>query len=533
MFSQKPETFSELPEKIWDKVIKYLSPADINSMHLVSQRFHELANLYSTNGKLFISLKLLESKKHVQILKRSSRIFNAMQFGNKGFECLENSSHDSTLKFIAQKFGPQVKQFRIDFYGISKNVFLEALEHMPKLERLDIHGWFSREEVTEDNDYLVELPNLETIKIFYDDCPSGILYYLETPNIKRVNFSYYAVEEVESFLERFEATIKHLSLESFDENQLDVLPKLKNMRLEHLNMYVGNWELSSWGSLEREGDRLLPFLKLQAPGLKFLCLQRVCVTDEYLQVAIDLMPNLETLILKESNYYKISERVINDLHKLTKLKKLVIDLADNYKRGEFEEVKTNYLNGLRVSSNENLEELESFFPDLTEEFVKELADNIPNLKKLRMKTRSHKVIEHVLRYFRNLQELKIEYNTYKKGNQPPFSLDEKVLLKLKHLHLENCQFKFNTKVARKLVNNFPNLEHLEIYSFVGLTARCVKILLRGMKRLKVLDLEYGYSTWISLEKLRELVMCYAKCLEKIQTPQETLEYRITNWFPSE
>jgi hypothetical protein len=529
MFSQKPETFSELPEKIWDKVIKYLSPADVNSMHLVSQRFHELANLYSTNGKLFISLKLLESKSHVQALKRSSRSFNAMQFG-KRFEWLKNNSHDSTLKFIAQKFGPQVKQLQLNFKFISKNVLLEALEHMPKLERLDIHGSFSHEEVTEKNDYLVELPNLETIKIFDNDCPSGILYYLQTPNIKRVKFLHYGVEEVESYVLEHETSIKHLSLTSFDENQLDLLPKLKNMRLEHLNMYVGNWELSSWG---HEEDRLLPFLKLQAPGLKSLCLQRVCVSNEYLQTAIDLMPNLETLILKESDYWEISERVTNDLHKLTKLNKLVIDLADNYKRDEFKRVKTNYLNGLRVSSNENLEELESFFPDLPEEFVKELADNLPNLKKLRMKTRSHTVIEHVLRYFRNLEELKIEYNTYKKGSQPPFSLDEKVLLKLKHLHLYDCRFKLNTKVARKLVNNFPNLEHLDIYSFDGLTARCVKILLRGMKRLKVLDLEYGRSAVIPMEKLDELVMCYAKCLEKIQTPQETLEYRIINLFPSE
>jgi hypothetical protein len=138
-----------------------------------------------------------------------------------------------------------------------------------------------------------------------------------------------------------------------------------------------------------------------------------------------------------------------------------------------------------------------------------------------------------MRYFRNLEELKIEYNTYKNGSQPQFSLDEKVLLKLKHLHLENCRFKLNTKIARKLVNSFPNLEHLEIYSFDGLTARCIKILLRGMKRLKVLDLEYGRSAVIPMEKLDELVMSYAKCLEKIQTPDEMMEYQHINWFPVE
>jgi hypothetical protein len=328
-------------------------------------------------------------------------------------------------------------------------------------------------------------------------------------------------------LERYEANIKHLSLVSFEEYQLDVLPKLKNMHLEHLNMYVGNWELSRWFSSRRYEDRLLPFLKLQAPYLKFLCLQRVCVTDEYLQTAIDMMPNLETLILKENDFWAISESVTNDLHKLTKLKKLVIDLADNF-GGEFKEVKMNYLKGLRVSSNENLEELQSFFPDLSKEFVMELADNIPNLKKLRIKTRSHKVIEHVLRYFRNLEELKIEYNTYNKESQPQFSLDEKVLLKLKHLHLENCRFRLNTKVARKLVNNFPNLEYLEIDGFDGLTARCIKILLRGMRRLKVLDLEYGHSNLIPMEKIYELVLCYAKCLEKIHTPHGMVKYRPIN-----
>ncbi len=362
-FSQNPQTFSELPERIWNKVIKYLSPADINSMHLVSQRFHELANLYSTNGKLLVTLKLLESKSHVQILKRSSRIFNAMQFGQR-FERLKNSSHDSTLKFMAQKFGPQVKQFRIDFYGISKNMVLEMLEQMPKLEMLDIHGYFSYEEVKEKIGYLVELPNLETIKIFDNDSgnPSKILNFLETPNIKRVKFSHYGIEEVESYLERYKTNIKHLSLTSFEENQLDVLPKLKNMRLEHLNMYVGNWEYGAWGLLDE--NYLLPFLKLQALGLKSLCFQRVCVTNEYLRTAIESMPNLETLILKDSDYWTISESVTNDLHKLTKLKKLVIDLADNYKGSEFKRVKTNYLKGLRVSSNENLEELESFFPRL-------------------------------------------------------------------------------------------------------------------------------------------------------------------------
>jgi Leucine-rich repeat (LRR) protein len=458
-----------------------------------------------------------------------------MQFGQR-FERYVNNSQESTLKFIAKKFGPQVKQFRVDFSRISKNIVLESLYLMPKLEILEFNGNFSYEEVTEENDYLVELPNLETIKIFDDDSgnPSKILNFLETPNIKRVKFFHYGVEDVESFLERYQANIKHLSLESFDENQLDVLEKLKNMCLEHLNMYVGNWGLAFWMSWRRDEDRLLSFLKLQAPYLNCLCLQRVCVSDEYLQTAIELMPNLETLILKDSDYSAISESVTNDLHKLTKLKKLVIDLADNYKRGEFKKVKTNYLKGLRLSFNENLEDLESFFPDLSEEFVRELADNVPNLKKLRMKTRSHRVIEYVMRYFRNLEELKIEYNTYKKGRtQKQLSLDEKVLLKLKHLYLENCQFRLNTKVARKLVNNFPNLEHLEIYSFVGLTARCIKILLRGMKRLKVLDLEYGQSSLISEEKLDELVLCYAKCVEKVQTPHEMVKYRHINWLPVE
>jgi hypothetical protein len=438
----------------------------------------------------------------------------------KSREAMNDYEHNQTLKFVSRKFGSQVEQFELNHVFMSRHVILKMLKQMmPKLKILKISYSYHHYISDEESDQIVTLPKLEVIKMCENDSDMyEILDYLETPNINRAKFYFYHIKKVELYVKKYESNIKYLSLESFEENQLDLLPKLKNMHLEHLNMYVGNWG-SMMFPWRNDGNVMQKFLKLQT-NLKFLCLQRVCVSNEYLQIAIDLMPNLESLILKDGNYSQISRSVTSNLYKLTKLKKLVIDLADNYKFGEFQHVNVNYLSGLK--SNVYLEELESFFPD-----------NVPNLKKLRMKTRSHRVIEHVLRYFRNLEELQIEYYTYQEENQPQFSLDEKVLLKLKHLHLQDCQFRMNTKVARKLVNNFPNLEYLKIDSFVGLTARCVKILLRGMKRLKDLDLEDGCSDLIPMEKVDELVFAYGKSVMKIQTPHSMATYRTINWFPYE
>lgn len=117
---------------------------------------------------------------------------------------------------------------------------------------------------------------------------------------------------------------------------------------------------------------------------------------------------------------------------------------------------------------------------------------------------------------KGLEALSIDYGLYLNDSITSI-LNEKVMLKLKHLRIETWFRDLDTKTARKIVNNFGNLESLTIIAGGNLPERSVKILLRGLKNLKEINL-IGFKNHQELdqEKFLDYVRIYGKKLRKLQ-----------------
>ncbi len=78
-FFQNITCWSELPEKVWLRVLEKLPVKDVNSVHLVCRNLHQIANLH-VNPKLgFVE----NWPKDLEALAQSSRIFEELEITKK------------------------------------------------------------------------------------------------------------------------------------------------------------------------------------------------------------------------------------------------------------------------------------------------------------------------------------------------------------------------------------------------------------------------------------------------------------------
>jgi hypothetical protein len=156
-------------------------------------------------------------------------------------------------------------------------------------------------------------------------------------------------------------------------------------------------------------------------------------------------------------------------------------------------------------------------PQVPPGFIDQLSKCIPNLKKLTLTTGSADVVGDMLKHFKNLEHLTVKCDFYILDEPQIIKLDEKVLLKLRHLDMTFNDY-FTTKHARKFVNNFCNLEYLKIENALNISNRSVKILLRGLKNLKEIHLIRSCDR-LSMNVLNYLKI-YGKNLEKVSMDVE-------------
>lgn len=199
------------------------------------------------------------------------------------------------------------------------------------------------------------------------------------------------------------------------------------------------------------------------------------LTDQIINVICDNFKQLEKVHLEG-----VSEMTSSDnFHKLTSLRVLDISTITH----DFHP-----LSGLRFGTNKKLEELIIPYYDIHPGFFARLKLYIPNLKKLDCMISKTEVIEKLMEYFEDLEYLSILNGCDWDNEFIQSSLNEKPMLKLKHLHLQGWMRNIDIKTARKIVRNFSNLEYLWIDECGRLSEKFVKVLLRGLKNLKELHL---------------------------------------------
>lgn len=322
------------------------------------------------------------------------------------------------------------------------------------------------------------MPHLKTLEVkncHYVD--QVILKYLRGATITEGSFSHVRQYYLLPFLREHETSLKKLTLKCpIDAHSLlRSVSKLKNLKLDYLDYCT----VESSHILGNDED-FMNFLK-QNSKMKFLGIRGgILVEDKLLNGILNYLEHLETLII-EFGTWRATYSTIDKLNKLKNLKKLSISsVSGNY------EIR-NLLNGLRFGNFQNLVEIEAPFVITEEDFLVVLKSRIPNLKRLSLVSYSNSVVEFFLKRFKQLEHLTIFVKDDYYGREP-LDLDQKVLLQLKSLHIKKFNLPLDSKFARKLVNNFPNLQNLQIDYCDGIAKRALKILLRHMKQLKKLTL---------------------------------------------
>jgi hypothetical protein len=195
--------------------------------------------------------------------------------------------------------------------------------------------------------------------------------------------------------------------------------------------------------------------------------------------AISRLESIEELTIEHSEGHPLglSTVGVDKLHRLVNLKKLTVQ-GPHYH--------CNPLNGLKLAVNENLTEIKATFACSSNEFVRDLARCLPNLKKLHVIEASfYMPYTDCWKYFENLEHLHVCYYSVKLRFRSDLD-DGRVLEKLKFLYLIQEYFCLVQETAEILVHDFPNLEELHISDVSLMPYESIKILLRGLKNLKVL-----------------------------------------------
>lgn len=475
-------------------MLKYLSLEDFKNFNLACKRFHEIVDNYP-HSQLSISTSTF-NKADAEILRKSRKLYDGVRVS----QVYSLNYQYNVLEETFKRTGVFIKKLELRSLPFNRFMLQELLKMLPNLTSLTLFNVEHQESeefsAKEETVHLTKLNKLEIYFGYFKSRITEIIDVLSCCVIEEVIFDAAPTDKLLPFLRTHEKSIKKLSLTSNAASMkyIDLLTDLKGLKLESLKL--GN---------ERDREKFSIFAR-NCPHLKHLFLVGSIVNDLVINVICDNFKELQTLQL--IGFSEMTSNSSDNFHKLTKLRVLEI-----MKGQEYDDSNLNPLNGLRFAVNENLEELNVPFCNISPGSIAELKSCIPNVKKLNFRTESSEVILEVLKHFKNLEHLTIHQERFWEKIFPKSSLNEKVLLKLNYLHLNLAIKNIDTKTARRIVNNFGNVEFLKIDNCGHVPERSFKILLRGLKSLREIYL-FSITNRLS-EQVLDYVKTYGKKLQRI------------------
>jgi hypothetical protein len=332
--SQAPTCWSELPEKIWLKVCQHLKVEDVNKLHLVNRKLHQIANLH-VNPMLHFkgdSIKL-----NLESLVQSSRIFEELKFSDVSVDYLRCQEKFEYLEEFISFTGIHMERLVLNEVTVHPIIFHKLRNLLPNLKALELVKVKRPRASKEVIKWNLNSTKIERIKIIESPKFENMLESLGNLPIKELELELdpdeTKREALEKCLKAQEKNLKRLTIQNWN---LSFLVGLKDLRLEYFN----------FGSCYVSANASLQFLKHQV-NLKYLNLKVLNYSAEILNLICELK-NMESP--------KLSGHVsdgsgLNNLYKLGKLKKLVVD----------EGVSRNILEYLQFGVFNDLEELNAYF----------------------------------------------------------------------------------------------------------------------------------------------------------------------------
>jgi hypothetical protein len=361
-------------------------------------------------------------------------------------------------------------------------VFQKLLDFCPHLEALGLFNALSINENEELIKWNLKSTKIERIRM--SECPKSYIGFFESLvkcAIKEVEFIFWAeidLKALQKLLKTQEKNLKKLTINS----HFDLLNDLKDMRLEHLELY--SYNLVSLKFLQHQVD------------LKCLKLSLLSYSNETCNSIWELK-NLECLEIGIRQMDdSLNANGLNNLHKLEKLKKLKV--SGN--------VSPNILDYLKFGVFNNLEELDASFRGASLESVQEMKRITPNLKKLLINSGTSDTVSALLETLENLKSMKMDLAMLE-------ILPKTVSPEIKHLICRNFgKLKLNVEQFTKI---FPNLECLVLdHKFIDISVKKIVALLGGLKQLKRLKLGIAIESELDPESFLQCFQEYGGNLEE-------------------
>lgn len=263
----------------------------------------------------------------------------------------------------------------------------------------------------------------------------------------------------------------HQSIENFTivimPDDGNALPNLLNMQLKWLWISLIVPTLDE-GSLTR--------LLQSQHNLYSLALINVSISQEMLQV----ITNMQTL-----NSLRISTDNIEDqdVKAINKVNLWSLGIEDNSPTSSLK------LDALCSSKNDNISDLDLHFPSISCHQIIQIRESFPNLSALELEVQqaSDNVLQEVLRLFNNLESLYAVFETNSNGVLSVGEIPEDNLHinhKMEDLTLQVGD-KISSRSIKKLARLLPNVETLNLKSFVNTNDIRTIVKLKKLVKLKV------------------------------------------------
>jgi hypothetical protein len=451
-------------------VLQNLSVRNVNNVHLVCKKLHEIANLYP-NPKLSFTE---DSPKDLESLFKSTRIFKELAF-EYGSDELWRPEKFKPLGNLFTFTGSQIKTLTIvEMNPDTPLVLQKMLSYLPNLESLELSGIKFRSTSKEAIKWDLKCTKIKCFKMTSCTGLENLLESLEKCAIRELKLNDCPPgdsEVLQKFLKSQEKNLKSLTITRAECN----FPVgLTDLRLDHFGY-----------GFEGHDNVSLDFLK-QLGDLTSLTLYTGRLTDENLNTVLELK-SLESLQLR---FVKNESSGMNNLHRLEKLKRLTV----------IGYVSRNILDHLKFGVYNNLEELDACFRGASVESIQEMSRITPNLKKLEIQLGTPQTINALLETLENLESLRLHFE---------FRPSEKVYPKIKEF--SGNDFNFNVE---QFTQQFPNLEVLSFRLRSVRTESFFATLLGGLKQLKTLDVGIWTDVDVDPEPVLQWILDFGKHLEE-------------------
>ncbi len=425
--------WNQLPVEIWLKVLDYLVPKDLNSVHLVSRKFHSMANKIAT----FLNLShVLEDTDILLSFIESNRVYFHV-FIDSDMLTLKQS-HIALLEPSTEI----IQHLHFRYCDVSSTTLYNLLKMLPNLDTISLYRILDHKTKMRYSTEFSKI-NLPKLKQLYvnevgNECCS-VIEVLECPALSILKI----MNNDQSFALFIQSHVRSLESLNLDfsegipshreSNYTALFANLADANLNYMDLYECRIDPPVFAQFLR-GQRGLTNLKL-----------KMSVNDEVVSVICDFLQNLKVLDLDLSG---ASAESFNEIHRLRKLEELAIHNNRSLPA----------LQGLLLGNgNPNLKYLEvyklhnatpRYYFDSDDdsdnvEFLNELNVAIPNLKKLKIRDYKKNIMKKFLKIFKGLEHLEFRYHGVKDGFRvlndiKDYSHNLKIVTLLYHQDLMIC-----------------------------------------------------------------------------------------------